>query len=185
MSAAALALPLTLWSEVVGLRVRVETTFEETIEGEVYCFDLPTHCVILSEAPPAGSVRKTYRLLNVFYVRSLQRLSPQPVEDLRPVRPIDMAKLRTKEAAAIADARKEASRIGVGVSPQAQLIFNALSKTLPCRWDNDTIVIFDDLRILSPHRVQDVKAGSQTSQNELNRVKRVLEGETRRLGLST
>ena len=28
--------------------------------------------------------------------------------------------------------------------------------SLPCRWENDVIIVFDDLRIASPYRVEDV-----------------------------
>jgi hypothetical protein len=45
---------------------------------------------------------------------------------------------------------------------------------LPCRWENETIVIFDDLRIASPYRVEDVRGGAMTSKHELERVKRVV-----------
>jgi len=167
----------------VGHRVRVHTTLGEDIEGEVYGFDKATRCVVLQDGADTPTQRKSYRIINTSFVLKTQFLG-SVTSDLRPVRPVDLEKVKIKEAAALAEAQKELDRIGVGVTSEAQRIFNALAKTLPCRWDNDTIIVFDDLRIVSPYRVEDATGGAQTSANELNRVKRVLDGETRKLGLS-
>jgi len=172
------------WS--VGSSVAIETTLGERVEGVVYGFDRALNCVILQDAPLNPTQKKAYRLINVGFIRKRTAgpVLPSSTIDVRPVRPVDMGRIRAKEAGALAEAKKEAARINTNVGTDAQKIFNALAKTLPCRWDNDTIVIFDDLRLASPYRVEDVLAGAMTSKNELDRVKRVLDGELRRLGLS-
>jgi len=169
----------------IGSLVALETSLGERVEGFVYAFDGPLNCVVLQDAPINPTQKKSYRIVNLnFVTKRAAGPAPASAVDVRPVQPLDMDRIRAKEAAATAEAKREAARINTNVSAEAQKIFNALAKTLPCRWDNDTIVLFEDLRISSPYRVEDVRGGALTSKTELDRVKRVLDGETRRLGLS-
>jgi small nuclear ribonucleoprotein (snRNP)-like protein len=202
----------------IGSSVALETALGERVEGVVYAFDRVMNCVILQDAPMNPTQKKTYRIINANFIKKKGPgpALPASTMDVRPVRPLDMGRIRAKEASAVADARKDAARINTNVSTDAQKIFNALAKTfapplnhsqsvtrdpnssaagelfshffisyfcfdvdgavsrLPCRWENETIVIFDDLRISSPYRVEDVRGGAMTSKHELERVKRVV-----------
>jgi hypothetical protein len=68
----------------------------------------------------------------------------------------------------------------VGVTAEAQEIFNSLAKTLPCRWHGDMIVVFEDIRIPSPYTLNSISGSDAAA---LNRVKKVLEGERKKLGM--
>ncbi|CAO3682665.1 unnamed protein product [Umbelopsis vinacea] len=92
---------------------------------------------------------------------------------------IDQLNQREREAVKLAG--QQAARIGVGVSKEAQAIFDALSKTLPCRWAKDSIVVMDEVIITPPYNEENCKANA-SSVASLARVKKVLEGEKRRLG---
>ncbi|KAG9156464.1 hypothetical protein Leryth_019976 [Lithospermum erythrorhizon] len=74
----------------------------------------------------------------------------------------------------------DAERIGVGVTSEAQSIFDALSKTLPVRWDKTVIVVMNEVRVTSPYLPESVKGGTAPA-NE--RVRKVLELERKRLQL--
>ncbi|MCO5571642.1 hypothetical protein L7F22_025389 [Adiantum nelumboides] len=91
---------------------------------------------------------------------------------------LDMESLKAREEGAIRQAEAEAERIGIGVTAEAQDIFDALSKTLPVRWDNRIIVVMNEVRVSSPYYPENV-AGGPPAANE--RVRKVLELERKRL----
>ncbi|KAF9316968.1 hypothetical protein BG003_001350 [Podila horticola] len=93
---------------------------------------------------------------------------------------IQLDKIQQREQQAIREAQVAAARIGVGVSSSAQDIFDALSKTLPCRWAKDSIVVMDEVIIAPPYEPENCKANASASYT-LARVKKVLEGERFRL----
>ncbi|KAI8353934.1 anticodon-binding domain-containing protein [Mortierella sp. GBAus27b] len=93
---------------------------------------------------------------------------------------VQMEKIQQREQQVVKEAQVAAARIGVGVSTIGQTIFDALSKTLPCRWAGESIVVMDEVIISSPYEPDNCKANSSAS-NTLARVKKVLDGERKRL----
>jgi len=63
---------------------------------------------------------------------------------------LNVAALEERANKEIREAHTRASRRGVGVSAQAQGIFDALSKTLPCRWHETHIIVLDEVVISGP-----------------------------------
>ncbi|KAJ1976739.1 hypothetical protein H4R35_002577 [Dimargaris xerosporica] len=96
-------------------------------------------------------------------------------------RPINIDKVKQQLQQGIKETESHVLKIGVGVTKEAQAIFNALSKTLPCRWANDAIVVLDEVIIHSPYEPQNCRANVAAS-SLLERVKKVLQGERQRLG---
>ncbi|KAL9688751.1 hypothetical protein QQ045_033175 [Rhodiola kirilowii] len=89
-----------------------------------------------------------------------------------------MNSVLAREEAAVRQAEVEAERIGVGVTAEAQNLFDALSKTLPVRWDKNVIVVMNEVRVSSPYLPESVNGGA-ASANE--RVRKVLEFERKRM----
>ncbi|CAN1311089.1 Protein LSM12 homolog A [Linum perenne] len=83
-----------------------------------------------------------------------------------------------REELALRQAEADAQRIGVGVTAEAQGIYDALSKTLPVRWDKTSIVVMNEVRVSSPYLAENVTGGTAAAND---RVKKVLELERRRL----
>jgi hypothetical protein len=69
------------------------------------------------------------------------------------------------------------ANFGVGVSQEAQEIYDSLAKTMPCSWDGNVICCYR-VRIKAPYTVDSCEGSDE---NELVRVKKVLEGERAKL----
>ena len=73
----------------------------------------------------------------------------------------------------------QTDNIGENVTEEAQEIFDALARTLPCRWKNQEIIVLDEISIPPPYTTP---AGGDELFRE--RIKNVLVHERRRLGMS-
>jgi len=77
------------------------------------------------------------------------------------------------------------AKVGVGVTKEAQSIFDCLSKTMPCVWSGKAIVVMESVTIEPPYTVDNVCPVSGTAgTGALERIKKVLAAERQRLSLS-
>ncbi|CAO1620332.1 unnamed protein product [Parajaminaea phylloscopi] len=77
---------------------------------------------------------------------------------------IDTSVADRREAAATKEAQLRASRIGVGVSEEGQEVFEALSKTLPCRWHEKHIIIMDEVTLSEPYDLASLRVPKYSQQ---------------------
>lgn len=163
----------------VGCLLSIKTTLGDEFEGQVITFDRPSNILVLQEGLKSGSgPRRNIRLLKANYIKEFSFLgqAEDPL-DLKKCY-LDLNTLQSKEENAIRQAEIDAERIGVGVTPEAQNIFDALSKTLPVRWDKTVIVVMNEVRVNSPYLPESVTGGTPAA-NE--RVRKVLVLERKRL----
>jgi len=83
---------------------------------------------------------------------------------------LDLDAIYAREEAALRQAEIEAERIGVGVTPEAQSIFDALSKTLPVQWDKTDIVVMKEVRVRSPYLPENVSGGTAAANERVKKV---------------
>ncbi|KAL5669438.1 hypothetical protein ACJX0J_021659, partial [Zea mays] len=122
--------------------------------------------------------RRNVRVLKANYIREFSVVSKgdDPLDPASCM--LDLNSIYAREDAALRQAEIEAERIGVGVTPEAQSIFDALSKTLPVQWDKTDIVVMKEVRVRSPYLPENVNGGTAAA-NE--RVKKVIDFERKRL----
>ncbi|KAI3818159.1 hypothetical protein L1987_11962 [Smallanthus sonchifolius] len=163
----------------VGCLLSIKTTFGDEFEGQIITYDRPSNIVVFQEGLKSNpQSRRNIRLLKANYIKEFSFLgqSEDPL-DLKKCY-LDLNSLQSKEDAAVRQAEIDVERIGVGVTAEAQSIFDALSKTLPVRWDKTVIVVMNEVRVSSPYLAESVTEGTPAA-NE--RVRKVLELERRRL----
>ncbi|CAI2183623.1 3674_t:CDS:2 [Funneliformis geosporum] len=193
----------------LGLPIRVKTETDDEYEGQIYAYDPKTNCVTPSASTPSSdsgvSQKYDFRILKISFLKEAVQLPNRKssidtnVTNLNSsatngqstnnsifstfvpsVGYVPMDRIQSREIQAAKETQAALARIGVGVTQEAQDIFDALSKTLPCRWSKESIIVLDEVIINPPYDIENCKANLSAT-GSLARVKKVLEGEKRRL----
>ncbi|KAL0141886.1 anticodon-binding domain-containing protein [Mucor lusitanicus] len=187
--------PTSPLESVVGRAIKIKTASNEEVEGLVYTYDRTTNCLVIdysstsntnTTAQQQAGRNLSFRIIKISHIKEIVSLGEgissnnSNKKDYLPVNQVQVDRLKSRESEALKGFQSQVSKIGVGVTKEGQDIFNALSKTLPCRWSKDTIVVMDEILITPPYGVENCKANA-TSSALLARVKKVLEGERKRL----
>ncbi|XP_070055869.1 uncharacterized protein LOC107815829 [Nicotiana tabacum] len=162
----------------VGCILSLKTTLGDEFEAQVIAFDKPSNILVLQEGVSASGPKRDIRLLKANYIKEFSFLGQgqDPLDTNKCF--LDLNSLQSREDSAIRQAEIDAERFGVGVTAEAQTIFDALSKTLPVRWDKTVIVVMNEVRVSSPYLPESVTGGTPAA-NE--RVRKVLVLERKRL----
>ncbi|KAI7872674.1 anticodon-binding domain-containing protein [Spinellus fusiger] len=176
------SVPKKQLEELLGYTLFLKTVTNEHVEGSLYTLDRTTNYIALITQ---GSQQEnlSFRILKISSIKDIlnvQAPDPQHAWMSSSLRRVHLDALQAKEADALKGHLQQVAKQGVGVTKEAQAIFDALHKTLPCRWSNDTIVVLDEVLIAPPYTIDHCKANSSSAAS-LARVKKVLEGERRRL----
>ena len=87
------------------------------------------------------------------------------------------SKLQTREENAILQRQKEAKHINPYTSLKGQLIYDQYVKTLPCKWDQNDIVILNSVKIAPPYTINNCLAMNENDTPDpqvVNRIKDML-----------
>ncbi|KAG4305761.1 hypothetical protein PORY_000671 [Pneumocystis oryctolagi] len=172
-----------------GLQVKVKTLHDEVQTGQttaVYAYDATTNTLMLqraSKGAPKGVwdvvVLKVSALKEVHVVSDRGHggvpNGRRPSDGGVVIRPVALEGLAAREQASRRAYEAEMARWGVGVTQEGQRLFDALSRTLPCRWEKQSILVLDEVYIDPPYTVEACRAASKDAQS-YQRVCRVVRG---------
>ncbi|KAI9761682.1 MAG: Triose-phosphate Transporter [Chaenotheca gracillima] len=189
----------------IGARIRVTTTLNQTFEGTLFTADPITNLIAINTTPPPPTPTSAstsaqpgdYVIIPISKLQNFQLVAlaatdggaagakngtiPSTFEAALPsVRSIDMKALKAREKAAVEKELANERNRGKGVGQEAQDIYDALKRTLPVRWYEQSIIVSEAVMISPPYTVDDCKA-AQKETNALQRVKKVLEMERKKL----
>lgn len=167
-------------NDLIGQRVRVKLIEGEgeasILEGHVFSYDPKLNILILVESSHHTTLKRSFRLVDTTLIKEFFVLSAKdhpPAFSLKDNLPsVDLQRIRSKETTLIHSLQEEASFIGVGVSREAQELFNALRKMYPCKWQEKTIVIAEELSIPPPY--DNVQGGNPVMAERVRKVVCVL-----------
>lgn len=87
---------------------------------------------------------------------------------------MDTRALKAREVKAVGEALDREARRGKGVTREAQDLFDAFSRTMPARWNGQSIVVADAVTIAAPYRVDDCHPLVEGDIAALARVRKVV-----------
>lgn len=169
------------WLE--GCFVRVETAAGEVIEkGQVYTFDEATKVLVL-RLPNTSNVTNPsvfdYRLIKQRFIKTIS-ITGDKGPAIPPVSYVNIASLKARERKAVKAADQALARIGTDVTAHAQQVFDALAKTLDPEWRGKHILCRSlDVTLKPPYDTNSLHGDDKAKTH----VKRVLEGELKKLGM--
>ncbi len=155
------------------------TASGESFRGEIFAYDADAG--VLAVRTP-GDVSNSFdvRFVNVDGATNVVvDASTAREPDALPT--VDEPRRERRMENALRCAKTAADNIGENVSALAQDVFDALARTLPCKWNGDVIVIMDEVEVRGP--ANDAATGTGQTDGAAEREQKVLALERAKLGL--
>eukprot|EP00002_Diphylleia_rotans_P040433 TRINITY_DN957_c0_g1_i1.p1 TRINITY_DN957_c0_g1~~TRINITY_DN957_c0_g1_i1.p1 ORF type:complete len:176 (+),score=46.74 TRINITY_DN957_c0_g1_i1:112-639(+) len=165
-------------TDMIGLHVHAVTMTDAKVEGDLFAYDPTTQLLVLQVCNRNTPRERDFHILKIDTVKSITVGPPNfETADLVPrvIPYVDLKAATQREEAVV---RQVTSKIGSGVSEFAQMLFEALSKTMPCVWDGKAIIVFNDVRVSEPYTPASANGPNAES---VNRVRLVIERVTEKI----
>lgn len=179
--------------KAIGKRVKITTTLaNHVLEGTIFAADPVLNAIAINTTPappnPSTSLASQPGNFHVVSIPNIQEFKILPGEDGSPdgfesamptIAALDLNALKAREESAVRKLlEKEATR-GRGVPKEAQEIFDAINRTLPTRWHDQTIIVNDAVMLGPPYTVNDLKAAEGKERN-VEQIRKIMEGHAAR-----
>ncbi|CAN9478464.1 unnamed protein product [Alternaria alternata] len=167
--------------KAVGSRIKVTCApGKNVLEGTLFTACNLTHAIAINTAPappnPSASIFSQpgdYHIIPFAHIESFEIIGTgERASESAPG--FDGALPQHLQDQTIREMKKKDMQKGKGVSPEAQELFDAISRTLPTRWADTQIVVSDSVLIQAPYTLDNIKAPSDKQQAE-NHVRKVVE----------
>ncbi|CAH8392184.1 unnamed protein product [Eruca vesicaria subsp. sativa] len=168
----------------VGKAYEVKLTTGIEFKGIVLAYDSDPNVVvfhILSDlfsqegTKPETGKSMTTRTVKAKFISEATLIGKfeDPLASNKEKRFVNLCELESKEKEAI----RKVESIGVGVTAEAQKIFDALAKTYNVQWDNKVIVVMENVRISSPYHSDCVTGGTRAASDQIKKVLEKVRGK--------
>ncbi|ANQ08876.1 Uncharacterized protein PCOAH_00035570 [Plasmodium coatneyi] len=147
-----------------GHVVQAKTKDGETFEGELYCYDTNMKFVVIKGEGKNGTANfyiiKTDIIVDIEIRRRVKVLH-------YPLPQIERSLIEKIEKKALENFENIKARIGIGVTQEAQELFDFIWKTHPdCTWSNkDILVLNGEVRIKPPYGPDNCVAKNENLKN--------------------
>ncbi|KAI9292879.1 hypothetical protein K502DRAFT_367221 [Neoconidiobolus thromboides FSU 785] len=200
-------------SWILDLNVRVVTTQGKEFTGRVYTYDTIANILIImteskeplkeNKSPTAErDERYNFKIIKINAIKSISPVDPTDIlinETKAQSTPLDLYLESTgiqphyvnmnaviqRHHKAISDTIDLNKKTNRNAPENGQEIFNALSKMFPCKWDKNDIVVLDEVVVKPPYTPDNCFSISPAYDKTLDRIKRTLEAERKKLSANS
>lgn len=164
---------------ILGFKVRVTNVLDEVTEGKVYSFNSSNSTLTLQTNKK--NQQPSFKVIKCSFIKSLEVSGEKPASNAfkrQHIKPtyIDVQRLDEALKKKIVQKEKSSVLIGKGVSKEGQFLFDLLYKTVSdTRWVDKTIVVLDDVQVLPPYRVKNIKSHKGANSQSAALVQKIIE----------
>lgn len=111
---------------LLGRVIKIKTMMNEQVEGTIYTLDKVTNCLVL-DCSSENSKHNSFRIFKISHIKEVLHVKER--QEYANVGYVHLDVLKSRESNTLKGLSDQVSKLGVGVTKEAQDIFNALSKT--------------------------------------------------------
>mmetsp|Transcript_30777 Transcript_30777/g.56019 ORF Transcript_30777/g.56019 Transcript_30777/m.56019 type:complete len:176 (-) Transcript_30777:250-777(-) len=164
----------------IGSHISIQTKLGEAFKGTIFLYDKPSNLLVLKEEGSHSGVHNIRFLRENAISKVVAISAPEGTVNLD-LPSLSHQRVESRMKDALRKAESLANQINDSVSQEAQAIFESLSKTMPCRWEGQSIVVLDTLWIDFPYSISSYRECSDTEL--VNRVSKMLTNARKTLNL--
>ncbi|XP_071774261.2 protein LSM12 homolog A-like [Centroberyx gerrardi] len=160
----------------VGSQVSCLTCLGQQLRGEVVAFDPPARMLTLKCPPSSGqSHLSDVILVNLAFVSDVS-VSTERAQTPPPLASLNVTKLANRVRSQKEQKFSQAHAVSAGVSAAGQQLFSTIHKTIKeCKWQEQNIVVMDDVIIAPPYQVDDCRGREGREGSALSHVRKIVE----------
>jgi len=149
-----------------GSTIWCKTSLGDEFKGEVMAYDPESAAIVIKSASSSKSPKKSVYDISIINLSQVMqgnfKLIQLPVGEITSLPEIDRNKINRRLQLA-----KE--RIGIGVSQEAQELFNFIFKTITeVRWKDQDIIVMEEVCIAPPYTPESCTSCSTASRGQQN-----------------
>ncbi|XP_070495456.1 LSM12 homolog A [Chironomus tepperi] len=160
----------------IGSIVVVKTMHDDLIEGQVMAFDLNTKLLILKNVSENSNRLNNVFIINLPHCKDVTVKKELVGSENSEPQSINLQRLSNRVRNQVEQKKRLVSALKANASEEAQNLYIFLAKMLTEQvyWNGIDIVVFDDVVIRPPYRVENVEAKSSGKQRELEYIKKLV-----------